>query len=168
MRQARAFGVTMITLTLLGTVAGPLWAWAAPRPPYVVTRSGPVLADPGTQTLIAADGWFAAITGLAGLVCGLVAYRLSERPVAVLLGLTAGGLLAAFVAYWLGQWVDQATVRRATALGAQIPGPLDLRATGVLLSWSLLSVITFGALESLAAYRASRRRKPYGIEDETP
>ncbi len=60
-----------------------------------------MLADPATQALIAADGWFVIITGGLGLACGALGLVL-EPPsqLAVLLGLAGGGVLGLVHTLW--------------------------------------------------------------------
>ncbi|TMR88484.1 hypothetical protein EJK15_65935, partial [Nonomuraea basaltis] len=78
-REVRAFAVTVLTLATLGAAAGLLWSGVSPRAPYQVTEQGTALADPSTQALIAADGWFAVITGGLGLLSGGVAWFAGRR-----------------------------------------------------------------------------------------
>ncbi|MDP9845084.1 hypothetical protein [Streptosporangium lutulentum] len=169
MRNARDFAVTVLALGLAGVIAGVLWSLAAPRPPYVVTDQGPLLADPTTQALIAADGWFAIIAGAIGLACGAIGYSLSRRgrPLAVVLGLGAGGLLGSYVALLVGRAVNLGAVTVAASGTSThlIAGPLGLTAQGVLLAWPVLAVGLFFALESIAGYRDSPLRRPFGGED---
>ncbi|WP_344967122.1 hypothetical protein [Streptosporangium fragile] len=159
----------MLVLVLTGAVAGILWSLAAPRPPYVMTEKGPVLADPSTQALIAADGWFAIITGALGLACGAVGYSVSRRgrPLPTVLGLATGGLLGAHLARLVGQAVNLGAVS-VTAAGQSaslIPGPLEVTAQGVLYAWPTLAVGVFFALEGIAGYRDSPLRRPFGGDD---
>lgn len=166
MRHLRDFGLTIMVLALLGVAAGFAWSALAPRTPYVVTETGPVLADPTTQSLIAADGWFAVVCGVAGLVCGVVAYLVARKgsPLAMLSGLGVGGLLAGFLALSVGTSVGgsmvQAAAPGAAAVGSTI-SVLAITARGVLLSWSLVAVAVFGILESVDGYRDSPMRQPY-------
>nr|SBO94656.1 hypothetical protein BN4615_P4172 [Nonomuraea gerenzanensis] len=128
-----------------------------------------MLADPTTQALIAADGWFAVITGGLGLLCGAVAWFTARRwMLPVLLGLCAGGVLAAYLTLWVGSMftLGAVTVEAAPALTAAgvkvVPGALKLTAEGVLVSWPLLAVGFFGLLEGMHGYRESPLRQPYG------
>lgn len=164
MRHLRAWAVTVLTLGLAGVAAGVLWSSLAPRPPYVTTDQGPVLADPSTQALIAADGWFAVVTGVLGLVCGAAGYGLSRRhPLAVVLGLACGGLLAGCLTLVVGQAVNLG----ATGVAASgpdvsvVPGPLDLTARGVLCAWPTLAVGLFFVLEAVAG-RGEAPPRPLG------
>ncbi|MFC5830836.1 hypothetical protein [Nonomuraea insulae] len=167
-REVRAFAVTVLTLAALGVAAGLLWSGLTPRAPYQVTDQGTVLADPTTQALIAADGWFAVITGGLGLLCGGVAWFAGRRfMLPVLLGLCAGGVLAAFLTLWAGTTftLGAVTVEAASIPGVKVvPGALKLTASGVLVSWPLLAVGFFGLLEGMHGYRESPLRQPYGID----
>ncbi|GAA4226535.1 hypothetical protein FHR32_005858 [Streptosporangium album] len=169
MRHARDFAVTVLVLGLLGVGSGALWSLLAPRPPYVMTKQGPLLADPSTQALIAADGWFAVVTGALGLACGAIGYGLSRRgrPLAVVLGLAAGGLLGGYLTLVVGQAVNlgAGSVTAAGASVSLIPGPLGLTAPGVMCAWPLLAVGVFFGLEGIAGYRDSPLRRPFGGQD---
>jgi hypothetical protein len=169
LRNTRDFAVAVLALGLAGVIAGVLWSLAAPRPPYVMTKQGPLLADPTTQALIAADGWFVIIAGALGLACGAIGYSLSRRgrPLAVVLGLTVGGLLGSYIALVVGRAVNfGGGVVTASGMSASlIPGPLTLTAQGVLLVWPVLAVGLFFTLEGIAGYRDSPLRRPFGGED---
>ncbi|WP_344916200.1 hypothetical protein [Streptosporangium oxazolinicum] len=165
----RDFVITVLVLALIGVVAGILWSLAAPRPPYVVTGQGPLLADPSTQALIAADGWFAVITGALGLACGAVGYSVSRggRPLPVVVGLSAGGLLGAYLALVVGEAVNlgAVSVSASGTSASLVAGPLALTARGVLFVWPTLAAGLFFALEGVAGYRDSPLRRPFGGND---
>jgi len=168
-RGVRDFAITVLVLALTGVLAGILWSLAAPRPPYVVTGRGPLLADPSTQALIAADGWFAVITGAFGLACGAIGYSVSRggRPLPVVVGLAAGGLLGAHLALLVGESVNLgvASVTASGVSASLVAGPLELTARGVLFAWPTLAAGLFFALEGIAGYRDSPLRRPFGGDD---
>jgi hypothetical protein len=153
---------TVAALAALGTVAGRLWSLVAPRAPYVGTPEGPRLADPVTQALIAADGWFVVITGGAGLLCGITAFVLARR-VGVLCGLCAGGLLAAAIAQWSGTDLRAwAPVGGAAADAVPSLAGLAVTAQGALLAWALAAVAGFGVLETIAGAMPYLPRHGFG------
>lgn len=165
MRESRDFAVTVVVLAPLGVVAGLIWSSVAPRAPYLLTSSGPRLADPSTQALIAADGWFAVITGVAGVLTGVAGFWLGrERPLGVLTGLAGGGLVAALLARWIGGVVNlgPATVSASGVTGTVVPGSLVLTAPGVIVAWPFLATSVFGLLLGAVAYRDSPLRHPWG------
>jgi len=144
-------GVIALALVPLGAVAGLLWSAIAPAAQYVVTEAGPRLADPETQALIEADGWFAVITAAFGLLTGAAAYAVGRRaPVGALLGLVAGGCAAAYVALLVGG--AAAETARAADEGITMISSLDVTAPGVLVAWPLFATVVFGAIEFVIGY----------------
>lgn len=145
-------GVTVLVLAVLGVVAGYVWSMLAPVTRYVLIDGTPHLADPETQTLIEADGWFAVVTGAFGLACGIAGYVLARgRPVEVLVGLAAGGLLAGYVAMLVGG-TAKGGVQAAGPSGYTTTTSLDLTAHGVLFAWPLLATAVFWVIEFAVTY----------------
>jgi hypothetical protein len=137
----------VLVVAVLGVPAGLIWSYVAPRAPYLATPAGPRLADPSTQSLIAADGWFAVVTGVAGLLCGAVAVLIARRgALPVLVGLAGGGLAAAYLAEWIGGAVNlgPAAVSASGVTGTVVPGALVLTAPGVIVTWPLIATAAFG------------------------
>ncbi|MCO5999612.1 hypothetical protein [Actinoallomurus rhizosphaericola] len=157
-----------LAITVLGVPIGLLWVAIAPRTAYQVSGGKGLLADPETETLIAADGWFAVLTVAAGLLCGVAAYVLAGRlgEQGLLVGIAAGGLAAAIVAWRLGHLVGQSGYRHALRTagdGTLVHAPLGLHAYGVVLAWPLTAVVVFGLLEALdVANRESRAKLAAG------
>ncbi|WP_328593604.1 hypothetical protein [Actinomadura macrotermitis] len=154
MRALRTWAVTTAIVTVLGPLAGLLWARIAPAVRYVVVQGEPLLADPDGQGPIGADARFALIAVAAGLGCGAVAYLFGGRgnDAALILALAAGGLAAAVLAWRTGHHVGLAGFERAVRGapdGRTVTGVADLRATGVLVFWPLLAVAAYGVLELL-------------------
>ena len=143
-----------LVITMLGVPVGLLWTVVAPRTAYIVAAGHAFLGDPETQTLIAADGWFATLTAAAGLFCGIIGYLLAGRlgDMGLLTALAAGGTAAAIVAWRVGHLVGlsafQHLVRTGRA-GVTVRAALDLHATGVIIAWPLIAVIAYGLLEAL-------------------
>lgn len=158
--------VATVAVALAGPPVGLLWAAVAPPVRYLVVEGGVVLADPETQALIAGDGWFALITGAAGLLCGTLAYLAGGRgnDIPLLFGLGAGGTGAALLAWWSGHRVGLAEFERSAraVAGRVVESPADLHATGVLVFWPLLAVAAYGLLEALVARLAPRDGGQYG------
>jgi len=148
----RTCAVITLLVAVLGVPAGLLWAWLAPDVAYVVIRGRALPLDPEGQGPIAADGTFAIIAVVAGLVCGALAYLAGGRgnDIPLLLGLTAGGLAASLLAWRVGHQVGLAEYERAVRTardGRTVTGVADLRATGVLVFWPLLAVAAYAVAE---------------------
>ncbi|WP_285694137.1 hypothetical protein [Actinomadura sp. NBRC 104412] len=152
MGTLRTWAVTTAIIAFLGVPAGLLWAEISPKVTYIVIRGQAVLADPEGQAPIATDGRFALIAVAAGLACGIAAYLAGGRgnDLPLLFGLAAGGLAASLLAWRLGHHIGldgfQRAVRRAPD-GRLVTGAAQLRATGIVVFWPVLSVLAYELLE---------------------
>lgn len=134
---------------LLGAPAGLLWSALAPHSHVAVEAGGAFIADAQTEVFIAGDGWFVGITLLAGVLTGLLAWRLARGAGAlVVVGLAVGGLLAAYVASRVGVRVGQDALAAAVHSGR--PGTyvsnVALQAQSALAAWPLAALTVFAAL----------------------
>lgn len=160
--HARAFVATSALLLLLGSPLGLLWAQLAPRADVLV--EGPQAAslqDPGTSDYIVADLLLLALGAAAGVLCGVLGWRLGRRALAgVALALALGGYAAACVAQEVGERRHQAQVRSVLQEKQppfEVEAALDVRATSVRFAWPA------GALAGLAVagfLRRPPRREP--------
>jgi hypothetical protein len=132
-----------------------------PLPQFTVSGDRILLPEAEDETAVAADGWFAICTGVAGVLSAVaVSLRVREARISVLAGLTLGGLLAAIIAWRVGVALGPDSVRAGAAGlsdGETFSGPLELSALGVLFTWPLTAVITYFALAAgLDANRSPR------------
>jgi hypothetical protein len=166
--QFRIGVAAALVIAILGVPVGWLWTAVAPRTTYIIAGGKAFIGDPEAQTLIAADGWFAALTAAAGLLCGVAAYLLAGRlrEMGLLGALAAGGTAAGLVAWWLGHQFGLSAFQhqvRAGRDGATAKAALDLHALGVVVAWPLIAMVVFGLLEALdVAGRESARRAAAG------
>ena len=110
---------------LLGAGAGFLWSAVAPRALIEVLGPGSVLpVNPETSAFIAADGWFALLTVIGGIISGLLGYALAVRRqgAPAMAGVLVAGLAAALLAKWIGQQSGAARVS-APPHGRPSPAP---------------------------------------------
>lgn len=148
---SRWLGLKVAVLSLVvAAPTGAAWWFLAPLPALQVTAGGVVVAGTDTEVFVAADGWFAACAAVAGALCAVIAFVAVRRAsVAVLLGLTVGGLLAAAAAWQIGVFLGPAPVdvqARSLAVGDRFTGPLEISAPGVLLAWPLAAVAVYFSL----------------------
>jgi hypothetical protein len=171
-RSLRTWATAVVVLALLGPPIGLLWAEISPRVPYVVVSGHAVLADPENQAMIALDGRFAAISALAGVLCGIAAYAAGGRgrDLPLVLGLAAGCTAAAVLAWRAGHHVGLDAFERLTRRapdGKAVMGVADLHAVGVVVFWPLLAVVAFGLLEAGDVARRVQRLAPGDGRDAT-
>ncbi len=136
--------LTVAVTVLVGAPVGLLWAAVAP-PVLVQVEAGEV-RPVGTwgDGFIAVDGYYLAAVLVAGVVGALLTWwRASAHGPAVVVGLTVGGLAAAWVAMVVGSLVggSAAELVAAGVQGRQELG-VRLRATSALLGWPIASLLT--------------------------
>lgn len=134
---------------LLGAPAGLIWSALAPHAGVVINANGANFADPVTEDFIAADSWFAAVTVVAGLLCGLVVWWLARGSGPyVVVGLAIGGLLAALVAAQVGMRPGQDALQAAADAGraGSFVANVAVRAMLALVLWPAAALAAFLAL----------------------
>ena len=147
--ELRAGLLVGLGCAVAGVVVGVVWRLVVPLAVLEKDATG-VLQVGGAETEVAADGWFAVCAGLAGvLAAAAAALLLRSGRLGALVGLAAGGLVGAVVAWRVGLLLSPPEVA-ASAEQAQVgdtfDGPLRLSALGVLLAWPTAAVITFFAI----------------------
>lgn len=143
--DALAAVVTAVGCVLLGAPAGLLWAAVAPRVMVEVAGTAVSLAS-DASAFVAGDGWFLGVVFVAGLLTGLLAWALGRRyGPGVVLGLAAGGLLAAYVAARSGELVDAGVARQAVEAGRMggLELSLVLRSTEAIVGWPVGALLGF-------------------------
>lgn len=137
--------LTVAVTVLVAAPVGLLWAAVAPRVVVVISGADVDVLDTG-DSFIAVDGYYLAAVLVAGVVGGAFAWWLAApHGPAVVVGLTVGGLLAAWVAMTVGGLVDHTPVQELLAAGVQGRRELavQLRATSALLGWPTASLLTY-------------------------
>jgi hypothetical protein len=155
-RRGDVRGVALVVgaLAALGVLAGAVWSWVVSTPTVTVDGLGLLTEGVELGRRVEADVWF-ALLGLvvalpAGVVVGLVAGRGRLDPVAAVLALVAGSLLAALLCSVVGTLLgpaDPATVLDGAEVGAQAPEMLSTHTWVVYPVWPLAA--STGALVAL-------------------
>ena len=147
--RLRGDGAVVIGIFLvLGLVGGVLWWLLVDPAAYTKTRDGGVMSEAALRRQFSADGVYAVIAAVTGLVTGLVlTWWRSRDPLLTSLLLVLGAALAAAVmaltGYLLGPG-DPATALREAELGAQVPLRLEVDTFSVYLVWPV--AVLAGAL----------------------
>lgn len=167
----RTAALVALCSVLVALPVGVLW-WVVAPLSLVLKRSDGLYraGGEGDEAAVAADGWFAAVTLVTGIVVALVVY-LRSRPgrVVPLVALVVGGLLGSVTAWQLGHLLGPGSIEATAAglrTGATFRGPLDVSAYGVLLAWPMAAVITYFAVA--AGAESGEREQPDAISEEQP
>jgi hypothetical protein len=147
--RLRGDGAVVIGIFLvLGLVGGVLWWLLVDPAAYTKTRDGGVMSEAALRRQFSADGVYAVIAAVTGLVTGLVVtWWRSRDPLLTSVLLVLGAALAAAVmaltGYLLGPG-DPATALREARPGAQVPLRLEVDTFSVYLVWPV--AVLAGAL----------------------
>jgi hypothetical protein len=135
-------------------VAGLIWSLVSPRALLQeIGRGEAELVNAESRAFISADAWFVVITAVAGLITGIIGYRLAVRRGGWLgaAGVVLGALVAALVAVVVGENIGLGTYNHLLATSAQgtyFRSSLSLGAKSALAFWPLLASIVILVAES--------------------
>lgn len=137
--------VAVGALGVLGVLGGVTW-WLLWEPSYyVVTDGQAAMAEPDLGRRFAADGWFAVIGAVLGLVSGAVVTWRSRRGRLVgLLALVLGSFLAVATMRLTGMLLgpaDADAVLADAADGARVPVELAVTVPGFHLVWPIAALL---------------------------
>lgn len=170
-QDLRAALVVAVGVLLLGPVAGLVWYLVAPTARAVLEGDAVYLVDPESSVYIAADGWFALVATVAGLLCAVVAFaRYKHNGVAALLALTAGGFAAGYLAARTGSFLGPAELKeqvKGAKQGTFFDAPLELRSLVALVAWPIASVSGFMSLTVVFIPPPYRHWPPEQDDDES-
>lgn len=182
-RQRRALLPALLVglvVAAFGGLLGVLWEAVAPRLAVIKAEGGFLYAETEPEQPVAADGWFAIIGAVAGVVFALLAWRLLRkyRGVGMLVGLTLGSLAGAVLAWYVGYKIGHAEFLAANsmaAVGDRLDAPLELAMTnldqrnlwklfptGVAAAQALLAAFTYTFLAGFSPHPDLRDEEPHG------
>ena len=148
--QVRTALFTFGVLLVVGVIMGFVWAaWSPARPPGVELPAGTIQINE-SEAFAAADGRFALITALVGLIAGITVWFFrSSRGPWVAGALVLGGLAGAWVMEIIGHLAGGGT--NSGPPQAEIPHlPLSLHLTGLYMLEGLLAVLVYSILVAFA------------------
>jgi hypothetical protein len=144
----RDVAVVLGVLLVAGLVGGVLWWLLWDPAAYTKTVDGGVMGETDLSRRFAADGLYAVIAGVTGLLCGLgLTWWRSRDPLRTSVALVAGSVLAAVAMALTGHLLGPGDTRAALAaakVGARVPEQLHVDAFTVYLAWPV--AVLAGAL----------------------
>jgi hypothetical protein len=148
-RSAAVWSVALVTVSAaLGLLGGLAWGEVAPRVLLQEVSTGSAqIVNTETRAFFGADVWFCGIALVAGLLTGVLGYRLAVAPrdgtarAVVALALILGAVVGAFTMMWAGGQIGLTSFTRQLAsspAGTLFPASLGLGAKSALALWPLL------------------------------
>jgi hypothetical protein len=158
---SRTMSGLVLAAILGGAAMGVAWLLLTPPILYKVRASGAFPEASAQERWFSADGWFLVLGLMLGIALGVSAWwRGRGQPLGALFGLTIGGLLAAFIAWWLGGVLgptDPADLVDTAVVGSRLEDALGLRAMAVLLAPPIAGLLTFMVIAAAA--------RPHAVDD---
>ena len=143
--------VAVVASVLLGLLGGLIWHVVAPRPLLQQVGAGTAeVINPETRAFMGADAWFCAIGAVAGLLAGIIGYRIGiarrsfAARTAVTIGLILGAVAGGYAMLWLGQEIGLSAYQHQladAATGATYRASLTLGSKSALAFWPLLTSV---------------------------
>jgi hypothetical protein len=135
----------------LGLLGGLIWGEVAPRALLQEVSAGTAeIVNVETRAFFGADVWFSGIALVAGLLTGVLGYRLAVAPrdgtarASVALALILGAVAGGFTMMWAGSQIGMSSFNGQLAssqAGTLFSASLTLRAKSALALWPLLTAL---------------------------
>jgi hypothetical protein len=145
------FAATVVGSAVFGLLGGLIWGEVAPRVLLAEVSAGSAeIVNTETRAFFGADAWFSAIAVVAGLLTGLLGYRLAVAPrdgsarASVALALILGAVAGGFTMMWSGGQVGLSAFNRelgSSPAGTLFSASLALGAKSALALWPLLTAL---------------------------
>ena len=146
---AARVGAVLAGSAVLGLVGGLIWGEFAPRATLQeVGRGTAEVINAETRAFFGADVWFCGIAVVAGLLTGVLGYRLAVAArdgaarAAVAAALVLGAVAGVFVMLWLGEQIGLSAYDQHLASspnGTLFPASLALGSKSALAFWPLFT-----------------------------
>jgi hypothetical protein len=141
----RDAALVLVWFAVLGVIGALLWWQLTPLAEFTRTDTSAQMGEAQLGRQVATDGWYVAIAAVGGLLSGIALLGWRRRdPLAMVVLVTLGGLLAAWLMVRIGLWLgpaDPKTVLRDVAVGDKVPLQLKPHAPGVRYVWPITALI---------------------------
>jgi hypothetical protein len=143
--NARTWGGWVIVSAVVGVVVGMAWALAAPQAVFVVAGEEFVRATAQPEEYYFGDFVLGMLLAIAGFGLALFwALRGQVRPMASLLGLMTGAVVAMTIAVLVGQGITaSATTAVGLADGFEVTAGLQFRSWAMVVWWPTVVAVVF-------------------------
>jgi hypothetical protein len=154
---------------LVGAIGAVLWWQVTPLAEYTRTASNAQMGEVQLGRQVSADGWYFVVAAVGGLLSGVVLLSWRHRdPVAMVVLMTLGALLAGWLVLRIGLWLGPADPRDVlphVAEGAKVPLQLRVHAPALVLVWPITALLgAIGVIWGTDADRSNDLDDPLSVE----
>jgi hypothetical protein len=151
--------LVLVWFAVVGVLGAVVWWQLTPLAEFTRTATTAQMDEAQLGRQVATDGWYVAIAAVGGLLSGIALVGLRRRdPLAMVVLVAVGGLLAAWLMVRIGLWLgpaDPKTVLHDVAVGGKVPLQLKPHASGVWFVWPIAALV--GAIAII-----------WGLDDHRP
>jgi hypothetical protein len=135
----RDVAVVLAWFVVAAVIGALLWWQLTPLAEYTRTAANAEMGEDQLGKQVDADGWYFVVAAVGGLVSGVALLLLRRRdPVAMVVLVALGALLASWLMLRLGLWLgpaDPKDVLPHVPVGHKVPLRLTTSASGVHFAW---------------------------------
>lgn len=155
---ARAWGGWVVLSAVVGVALGMVWALVAPRAEFRVSAGEFLRVSAQPEQYFVSDLMLGGMLTIAGGVLAAVWWRRGQRqPMASLLGVLTGGVVAASIAVLVGQGLAGGPVTaEGLADGVVVRAGLEFRSWAMVVWWPTLAAVIFAVALAGSADEAAR------------
>ncbi|HET6165370.1 MAG TPA: hypothetical protein VFE07_00965 [Marmoricola sp.] len=150
--------IVLAWFAALGVLCAVIWWQVTPLAEFTRTSDNAQMGEDQLGRQVSSDGWYFTIAAAAGLLSGIVLLAARRRdPIAMVVLVAAGSVLASWVMVRVGLWLGPADPGKALAhvpVGGKVPMQLQTHADGVRFAWPVAALV--GALGVLWGLDESR------------
>jgi hypothetical protein len=157
---ARTWGGWVVLSAVVGVVLGMVWALVAPRVDFEVSGGEFLRVAAQPEEYFVGDLVLGVMLALAGAALAVVWWRRGQqRPLASMLGLVTGGVVALSIAVLVGQGLAGGPVStEGLADGVVVQAGLQFRSWAMIVWWPTAVVVLFAVALAGAAPKDSSGR----------
>ena len=157
----RDTAVVLAWFVAVGLIGAVLWWQLTPLAEFTRTADNGSMGEEDLGRQVAADGWYFVIAAVGGLLGGIALLALRRRdPVAMVVLVAAGGVLAGWLMLRIGLWLgppDPQTVLPGASVGDKVPLQLEPQAPGVQFVWPIAALVgAIGVIWGIDDHRGRR------------
>jgi hypothetical protein len=159
--------VVLAWFVAIGVLCAVIWWQVTPLAEFTRTTDNAQMGEEQLGRQVSSDGWYFTVAAVGGLLSGIALLGLRRRdPIAMVVLVTLGSLLAAWLMARVGLWLGPSDPSKALThvpVGGKVPMQLETHADGVRFVWPVAALVgALGVLWGLDEHTQAQARSTLG------